>query len=75
MKEAEGKKTVEGDKSCRAIAVRWFMATNRQTGIVFIVHFKRGKLKLKFKNGTIYTISRSAFPRRFIMDLALKSEG
>lgn len=43
MKEGEGKETVEGDKSCRAIAVSWFMAMDGQTSIVFRVHFKGGE--------------------------------
>lgn len=40
MKEGEGRETVEGDKSCRAIAVSWFMAMDGQTSIV---HFKGGE--------------------------------
>lgn len=34
---------MEGDKSCRAIAVSWFMAMDGQTSIVFRVHFKGGE--------------------------------
>lgn len=53
MKEGEGKKKVEGYKSCRALAVSWFMAMDRQTTIVFTVHFKRGEPKLRFERGTM----------------------
>lgn len=41
MKAGEGKKTAEGDKSCRGIAVSWFMAC-----IVFTVHFRGGGLEI-----------------------------
>lgn len=53
MKEGEGKKTVEGDKSCRAIAVSWFKAMDRQTTIVFTVHFKAGEPKQRLERGTM----------------------
>lgn len=70
MKEGEGRETVEGDKSYRAIAVSWFMAIDGQTSIVFSTFQARGaRAQCNIK----HTISRFVFPREFIMDLAFNS--
>lgn len=53
MKEREGEKTVEGDKSCRAVTVSWFRAMDRQTTIVFTVNLKGWEPKQRLERGKL----------------------
>ena len=64
-REEEEEKTMEGDKSCRAVAGSWFKATDEQTTIVFTVHFKGGGVEAKAAERHTVTFVENTI-RRFV---------